>query len=129
MRLVLQRADGDCGLAALATYIEATYEDAYAAMTTIDSKRRGKSGVFLKDLMRLSAKMGVPLRLKRRFDLDESEGLLHIVWLDGDVVGLGHMVVLYKGVIVDPSDGEITEAEEFLVKRQARACNLLECAK
>ena len=41
MTVIRQRADGDCGIAALAMCAEIAYEDAYVAVVQIDPACRG----------------------------------------------------------------------------------------
>lgn len=139
MRLVLQRTDGDCGIAAVATLIERTYEDTYVEAAKVDAKR-GLNGIHLAALMTIGEAMGVELRLRpalgpkrnrKRTTImawDDDEGLLVVTWARGSrhKVGVSHLVVLAHGVIADPADGVILPPDEYLAREKAKAGTFLE---
>lgn len=127
MRLVLQRGVGDCGLAALSTVLEQSYEDVYVAMASVEQAARGKSGLQWRHLMRAGRVLGVKPTLKARADLEADEGLLAVKWrkphkhpFNWHIVSLGH------GVIVDSADGTVLPADEYLTRYRAAAGRLLE---
>jgi ABC-type bacteriocin/lantibiotic exporter with double-glycine peptidase domain len=129
MRLVTQRANGDCGIAALATLLDLSWDDVYVAAATIDKSCRGKSGLIIKDMIGIAGVLGVKLQRKRgpaRFD--EDEGVLYVNWTRKQPKGgfTAHYVVLGNGVIVDPADGVISDPEEYLDLHQGKAGTLLE---
>lgn len=128
MRLVLQRANGDCGVAALATLIEQTYEDVYVAVAKVDRKTRGRQGIHLGALQAVGKILGASFLLKRRYAIEEDEGLLVVTWAPGSrhEVGVPHLVALAHGVIVDPADGVVLPAEEYLARENATAGSFLE---
>jgi ABC-type bacteriocin/lantibiotic exporter with double-glycine peptidase domain len=128
MRLVLQRASGDCGIAALASLIEQSYEDVYVATAAVDKKARGRNGIHLGALCDIAKRLGVQLAPKRRYSLEEDEGLLVVTWAPGSrhEVGCAHLVALGHGVIVDPADGVVLPADEYLVREQATPGSFLE---
>lgn len=115
MKLVTQRAEGDCGLCSLATYFELTYEDVYLALAQLDQKHRGKSGISLRMLMLAAESMGIPMRRKSRkhYDLDKAEGLIVIKWKRPRKGATYHLAVLYHGLIIDPSDATIMDVDEY----------------
>lgn len=125
MRVISQRAEGDCGIAALAMLTGVAYEDAYVAVARIDRVARGKSGLCLKDLVQAAARLGVSLRHRRMVDLDDDEGILNVIWNDKRAYR-GHYVVLYRGVIVDPGGPEILPHDEWLARNNGRPATLLE---
>lgn len=131
MRLVLQRGIGDCGIAALASFAELSYEDVFVAAAKVDKKHRGKSGVQWADLKRIARAVGLTAHLKHRPALDEDEGLLAVSWLPGSKHYIPggfsqHLVALAHGVIADPADGVILPPEEYLSRALASAGALLE---
>ena len=127
MKLVMQRANGDCGLAALGTLLELPYEDVYIASAQVDRKTRGKNGIHMAALMAVAKRLGVLLRLKRTASLDDDEGLLVVNWQPPHKHPfMAHLVALGHGVIVDPADGIILPADEYLTKYRATAGSLLE---
>lgn len=124
--MVRQRGDGDCGVAALAILAEVPYEDAYVAVAAIDPKRRGKSGLFNRQLIAAAAELGIDLAPTRRYELDDDEGILRVRWNDPKRGGLGgHFVAVKAGVIYCPSDGNPIAWSEYLERFQARPCSLL----
>jgi ABC-type bacteriocin/lantibiotic exporter with double-glycine peptidase domain len=129
MRLVLQRAGADCGAAALATYLEQSYEDVYLVVSSIERQSRGKLGLNLSQIIAAAKAFGVTLRRKAHPALDDDDGLLVVNWRSKTRHPLGsHLVVLGHGIIVDPADGLILPAEEYLTRERARVGSLLEAA-
>lgn len=127
MRLVLQRANGDCGLAALASLMELSYEDVYIAAAKVDRKRRGRNGIHLGALEAIGKILGVSFLLKRHATLEDGEGLLVVNWIQPHAHPfLAHLVVLAYGVIADPADGIVLPADEYLTRYKATAGSFLE---
>lgn len=129
MRLVPQRTGGDCGIAALATYLEMSYEDVYTAAASIDKARRGKSGMETRRLLALAKQLGVTLRRQKNPDLDVHEGLLFVKWSRRQHGFWWHTVVLYHGIIADPADGYVLDADEYLLRFKCKSGDLLETIK
>lgn len=130
MRLVLQRGIGDCGIAAICTLAELSYEDVYIAAAKVDTQHRCKSGAQWTQLRQIAKAIGLTARLKRRPVLDEDEGLLAVQWLPtskhyGGAFGW-HLVALAHGVIADPADGMVLPPDEYLSRSHAAAGALLE---
>ena len=126
MRLVLQRANGDCGVAALSTLLEMSYEDVYIAAAKVDKKTRGKSGICFPALIAVGKILGVSFLLKRRHQ-DEDTGLLAVTWQAPHAHPFdAHLVALSYGVIADPADGVILPADEYLARYRATAGSFLE---
>jgi hypothetical protein len=128
VKLVTQRAEGDCGIAAMATLLELEWEDLYLAAACVDDKRRGKSGLSLKSMIAIGTVLGVTFKGKRKpINLDTDEGILNVDWDKRHKYKYsGHYVVLGLGVIVDPHDGSISDPEEYLASRGGRLGTLLE---
>ena len=129
MKLVLQRAIGDCGIAALATLLEQTYEDVYVASAKTDHRARGKSGITTAGMIHTAKLLGVRLVEKRQPALDEDDGILVIRWRRPQQHPFSaHLVVLTNGVIVDPAEGWFGPHDEYLARFQATTGALLETA-
>lgn len=128
MRLVLQRASGDCGIAALATLIEQSYEDVYVASAKVDHKTRGRNGIHMAMLIRMAALVGAKLRHKRTgVNLDDDEGLLAVTWQPPHGHPFdAHLVALGYGVIADPADGIVLPVDDYLARYRATAGTFLE---
>jgi hypothetical protein len=126
VKLVLQRANGDCGLAAMATVLEQSYEDIYIAAAKVDRKTRGRSGICFPALIAIGKILGASFLLKRRHQ-DEDEGLLAVTWQQPHAHPFdAHLVALGYGVIADPADGMVLPADEYLARYRATAGSFLE---
>jgi hypothetical protein len=123
---IRQRADGDCGVASLAQLAEVAYEDAYVAVAAVDPQHRGKKGLYGRELVAAAAHLELTLEPRRRYDLDEEEGILRVRWNDprrGDPGG--HYVAVKGGFIICPSDGNPVPWRDYLKRFTARPCTLL----
>lgn len=128
-RLIFQRKDGDCGVAALATYLGLAYEDVYLVVARVDREYRGGRGLTLTDLEHAAKKLGRPLRRVRcpKPDDDDDEGVLVVNWKMKQRYR-GHYVTLLRGLVIDPADGVILPWDEYLQMTGARLGTLLvEC--
>lgn len=128
MKLVLQRALGDCGIAALATLLELPYEDVFVEAAKVDTKRRGRNGIYLAGLITMAKRLGARLVLSRENAYAEDEGLLVVTWAKGSRhdVGTPHLVACGHGVLVDPADGVVLPPDEYFAREKATAGSFLE---
>lgn len=118
-RLIEQRREGDCGLAALANYLHLRYEDLYIEAVKINPEIRKGDGLLTRDLQTIAARVRRPLRVIRRCDFDEHHGVLGVLWNDASKqYSSGHFVVLHEGKILDGAD--LYGAEEYLLEKDAR---------
>jgi hypothetical protein len=130
MIIHVQRQGHDCGVAALASFIGARYEDVYcAAIATSDSFMR-REGLTIVDMVNMAAGFGRTLvRVHyRRVDLDEHTGVLGVNWhrsMWKKHGAPGHWVNLWNGIIYDPSGPEARDAHEYLCINKGRAGTLL----
>jgi hypothetical protein len=103
------------------------YEDVYVAVAAVETKRRGKSGLNLAQMIRAARRLGVRLVRKAVPSLDDDEGLLVVNWRAPHPHPIdAHLVVLGYGVIADPADGLVLPGDEYLTRERARAGSLLE---
>lgn len=130
VKLVLQRGVADCGLCALATFSELSYEDVYLVAAKIDQVRRGKAGATWRDVGRMAEGLGLTPRLNPEPSLEDDGGVLAIRWKRGSKhyqkPFREHLVALDYGVIADPADGAILPAGEYLARYRAAAGALME---
>ena len=77
------------------------------------ARRARKIGTTLTDLKRLASKVGLRFRIKDATvtDLDGDTG---IMWLSPKKGEIGHLTVLFRGVLIDPSNGQLWDPETYL---------------
>jgi ABC-type bacteriocin/lantibiotic exporter with double-glycine peptidase domain len=124
IRLVQQRAEWDCGVAALQTIAPHLHPAAiYSAVSVIDPKWDGQFGLNNGDMVRLAATFGLALRPTRKYDRDLAGGILRV--RGPRLHDHGHFVVLYRGLIADVGDRTIRPWRKYLEAHGARTCTLL----
>src|SRR4051812_22607847 len=128
MRLVLQRAHGDCAICAISTLSEVPYEDVFIEAAKVEPQFRGRSGLFLPHITAICKRLGLTVKAKRVVQWDDDEGLLVVTWLRGSRHGVGgdHLVALSDGVIADSADGVILPPDEYFAREKAKPGAFLE---
>lgn len=116
LRVEKQRETSDCAVAALSMYLGVTYEDVLRAVTVGD-RYQGKQGLWRRTIVRIAARLGHTLRVRRKFDLDSEYGILRLP---------DHAAVLRNGLVID-GDGTIWDADAYLANRNVDQddCELL----
>jgi hypothetical protein len=114
-----QRHPGDCGVAALAMFLGTSYEDALLALSG-EVPTVLRRGVWMPELQRAAARVGVTTKLKRRYDLELDEGILQIVYKPDDQ----HVVVLREGLLFD-TDLTCWKPEDYFKAKRAKAGTLI----
>ncbi len=127
MTVIRQRADGDCGVAALATLASLAYEDVYAVIARIDRVTHGKSGLHNREIIAAARRLNIRLAPTRRYDLDADNGILRIRWNGpkGQRNPGGHFVAVREGFILCPTDTVPMDWRDYLAVYEGRACTLL----
>ena len=115
MHIVGQRKKGDCGIAALASYLHLPYEDVYATAVRLDP-RCGKFGITMRNLVVVAGAFSRRLKIVRKPDLEEDCGVLRVNYSDG----CGHFVVLRRGQIFDVDPPGAWDLEEYLKPKPSR---------
>lgn len=108
------REDGDCAIAAVATYLNQTYEDVLRVVSEVDKKNKGKKGLFPAQLKKVCAGFGVNLKKRTGVNLQEDYGLL---WMPG------HIAVIRNGLLFD-ADGSIWDVEDYLNYHEVEGVSL-----
>ncbi len=120
LQIVCQREPNDCAIAAIATYLGASYEDVLRASMLVD--KRGARGVrYISQIKTIAAGFGVTLKARRKINLDEDEGLLRVILKKSRDA---HIVVLKRGLIFD-TNGRVWDHEVYLATASARPTTLL----
>lgn len=97
IRIVPSREPSDCAIVALAHYLGQSYEDVLRVTSDVHPTR-GKNGLFKTHMIEIAARLGFALRVKRRFDYHDDNGIL---------VTPTHAAVLFHGVVLDTQFGDL----------------------
>jgi ABC-type bacteriocin/lantibiotic exporter with double-glycine peptidase domain len=131
LRVVAQRKNWDCGVAALASLLDEPYGDIAAAVRELFPDRQAiirRYGLNVSETEKVAAHLGTSLvRRYRNKDyryLDNGTGILGI--FSPKMPTAGHWVVLKDGThIVDPDGAEIWKLDDYLKHWGARPTTLL----
>lgn len=127
MQVVKQKHEWDCGVAALAMFLNVPYGDmAKVVRDNIDDPRLKQRGLILRQAEQLIKLFGFKTKRVYRKEgyLDGANGLLGVVggkYIDPN----GHWVVVKDGLLIDPSGGEAWNVEDYLKEFGCRTATLL----
>jgi hypothetical protein len=116
--LVPQRHMADCGVAVLAMFLGVTYEDALLALGGV-VPRVLRRGVWMPEVQRAAGKLGVPLKMKRRADVAEDDGIVRVQFKRN-----AHVVLLRNGLIWDTTL-EVWEPDDYQRAKRVRLGSIL----
>jgi hypothetical protein len=117
--MVPQRHRADCAAAVTSMFLRISYEEALLALSK-ESPELIRKGVWFTELQRAAKKMGVRLKLKRRWNPDFDDGIAHVRFSQGG----NHVVLLRAGLFFD-TNFEVWHPAEYLRARKAKAGSLL----
>ncbi len=106
--------ENDCAIWAIAAFLSKPYEDVLIEAAREDSLA-GKKGLHISQICRICERLGTPVKLKRKVNLEEDSGILS-VWLINPRTGKkeGHCAVLFEGKVIDSVDGTMVwDAETY----------------
>jgi hypothetical protein len=112
--MIPQRHIADCGCATLAMLLGISYEDALLALGG-EAPKILRGGVWLTQLQRAAAKLGSPLKIKRRWDAEFDEGIVQIRFKSGT----GYHVVLLRAGLFFDTQFEVWHPDDYLRQRRA----------
>lgn len=118
LRVVRQRHKADCGVACLAMLLNVPYEVSLLAF-------RKHENIYIRDVQTAARRLGVRLRLQRKFDMETDTGILGMRSPQWDY---DHLVVLKEGLVVD-TDLSLWDVDVFLSTYEAQALSLLVIAE
>lgn len=121
LKIVLQRGDADCCIAALAMYLGRTYEDVLGVAAQLHPEVH-KRGMWIREVKAVAIALGTPLRVRRKWDMDTASGIMS---LDSTKYTEAHVVVLRAGLVFD-TDGCVWDPDVFFVVNNYKAQTLLE---
>lgn len=108
----MQRHVSDCGVAALAMFLGATYEDVLIALGPSALRK----GVWFSQLIRAASDFGVTLKRKPSWDAEADEGIAQVCLARRR---LNHVMVLRAGLLFD-TDLTVWEPEDWLQANRGR---------
>lgn len=126
VRVVSQRKDWDCGIAALVMLSGHTYGDvSMMVRDLIDDPRLKSRGLVMHQIELVAAALGMPLSriYRKRGYLDNATGILGVN--GGMCDPAGHWVVMKNGLIIDPSGGEVWAVPDYMKAGKCRPATLL----
>jgi ABC-type bacteriocin/lantibiotic exporter with double-glycine peptidase domain len=117
---------GDCGVATLAMLAGVMYEDALAAVLPYQPAVL-QVGLTWPQMQKAARRLGLKTRVKRRYDINESSGILHVA--PQAKQGDEHFVILWEGRIIDGNGDEWKDPDDFLEHYHYEARGLLTIAE
>ena len=113
-----QRHPADCSVAVLGMYLGISYEDALLALGG-EVPRILRGGVWLPQIQRAAAKLGVPMRIKRTWDAAKDDGIVRVQFRTN-----GHVVLLRAGLIFDTTF-DVWKPEDYRKAKRGRYGSIL----
>lgn len=119
VKIVIQRGKGDCGICALAMFLDKSYEDVFAAaVARTKSRRLHHSGMYWRQIRETAAGFGVALVNLRKFDCEADCGIVAIRMDKTNDHYFGHVALLKAGLIFD-TDGTVWEPDAYWLAHDA----------
>ncbi len=113
----------DCGICALSMLLDVPYEDVLgAASLVLNDPRVHHNGLFVAQMVRTAATLGVTLKARKRFNVAVDEGVL--VLEDTKKADANHAAFLMSGLVF-PGDGTCAKVAAYLRKEKYRPISLL----
>ena len=116
--MVPQRHKADCTVAVISMFLRISYEDTLLALSR-DAPEVIRKGAWFTELQRAGRRMGVRLKIKRRWDADFDDGIVHVKFKWGN-----HVVLLRAGLFWD-TDFTAWYPADYLKARKAKTGSLL----
>lgn len=126
IRVVPQRKEWDCGIAALVMLTGRSYGDvAQVVREHVHDPRLKTRGLLLWHMEMVADLLGTSLRrvYRRAGYLDCATGILGVN--GGMCDPAGHWVVMKNGALIDPSGGEVWAVPEYMKAGKCRPATLL----
>lgn len=92
----------DCAVWALAALTSVPYEDVLIEVARVDTSLAGAEGLWVPQIIKVAARLGVKLRLKRTVRLDDDCGLVGVKFVADPQ---SHVALLKGGQVVDSIGG------------------------
>lgn len=106
---IAQLKNTDCAVAALAMLLGVSYRQV-ADRIRKDMPRAQSQGMWTTEICRVAFSFGTKLK-RRSKTSDAVEGLTGLILTDN------HAAVMFQGVVIDPSDGQVWDRETWLLTK------------
>lgn len=121
IRFQVSRGTKDCAIVALSTYLERSYEDVLGeAVAVTKSRAPHNRGLYTREIRQIARRFGMPLRLRRKFDLGCDEGIFGFIGK-----GVEHVAFCTRGLVWD-TDGSVVKAAAYCAMTNYKPVSLLE---
>ena len=120
VRMVQQRHDADCTVAALAMLLSVSYEEALLVM---NDPRVLSEGAYLTQIVTAADYFGVTLRKLTRWKVETHEGIARVNFKKDTT--RPHVVVVRRGLLFD-TNNEVWTPDAYLAEQRATFGTLLQ---
>lgn len=127
IKVVSQKKDYDCGIAAMAMLLNVAYGDVSAVVRSLyGSTKPNKRGLMIYHMMGIAEEMGTPLYRTNKAK-NYMSGKTGILGMNGGKMdAAGHWVILKDGdTIIDPDDGSVYKLYDYIEENKCRPATLL----
>lgn len=111
IRVCPQRHNNDCAVCCFVMLLGVSYEVALLAVGRVDPQV-ATNGLYFTQLKKAAAGLGMHLKSKRRYDVQNDCGILGVQFADKTE----HAVILFRGTIIDPDGGVVWDDVESYVE-------------
>ncbi len=125
VELIMTRGHADCGIVALAMFLQQSYENVLAAMVTKRHRTPHHHGLLTREIVAAAKRFDVTLVLKRAWDTEEDTGLLTVERIKLDPKEFAQHIVLLKFGLIFDNDGKVWEPETYYKQHKFKPVSLL----
>lgn len=124
---IMMKSSWDCGVASLAILLGHPYREVYEAVLS-RYKQCEKYGLEIRQMIGAAKALGHPLVSLPPTDLEDATGILKVKIHSNDPDDMDyHYVVVFNGVVFNPSSGLLYTLDAYLAANHARVLRLLAC--
>lgn len=116
---LIQMTQADCGIAALAMLLGKPYSQVAVALSKTHPTAK-KEGMWTGEMISVARKYRMKLKVRSPAVLQGEPDIT------GLVTTKNHVAVLFQGVVIDPSDGQVWDLETWLVANRHKLVEVLE---
>jgi hypothetical protein len=125
VELLMTRGHADCGIIALAMFLNQSYENVLASMVTKKHKAPHVGGLMTREVVASARRFGVKLTLRRSWDEEEDTGLLTVERIRPSKYDFTQHIVLLRFGLVFDYDGKVWEPSTYYKHHGFKPVSLL----